>query len=73
MSHYEKVAIVALRVAGCCVAVVGLVGAVFSLVLNLLRQESAGIYFYSSLTYLLIGLVLFALSKPLAALIAGRL
>jgi hypothetical protein len=73
MSHYEKIAVVAMRVIACSVATFGLVGALYGLALNALKYESAGTYFYASLIYVLIGLVLFALSKPLAALIAGKL
>jgi hypothetical protein len=73
MSHYEKLAVVILRVIGCCVAVLGLIGVGYGIALNLLTHETAGYIFYSSLVYLLVGFVLFALSKPLAALIARRL
>lgn len=73
MSHYEKIAIVALRIIGCCLAVIGLTCLIYSLSLNVFKHEAVGAYFYSSLIYLLIGLVLYALSRPLAALIARKL
>lgn len=73
MNHYQKLAIVVIRVIGCCTAIFGLIGLTYGLALNVFRHEAAGIYFYSSLGYGLSGLVLFALSKPLAALIARKL
>jgi uncharacterized membrane protein YiaA len=73
MSHYEKIAMIAFRVIACCIAVFGLVGTAYGLVLNAFQNESAGIYFFASLIYVLIGLILFALSKPLATLIARHL
>lgn len=42
MSHYEKLAVVILRVIGCCVAVFGLIGIGYGIVLNLLKHETAG-------------------------------
>jgi hypothetical protein len=73
MSHYEKIAVVAIRVIGCCVVIYALIGVVYSFVGYIITREPYNIYFYSSITYVIVGAVLFALSKPLAALIARRL
>ena len=73
MNHYEKLARIILRIIGCSAAVVGLIGVGYGIALNLLRHETAGYTFYTSLVYLVVGLVLFALGKPLAALIARKL
>ena len=73
MSHYQKIAIVALRVVACCVSVFGLLGTAYGLVIIRFDREAAGVYFYSSLVYVLAGIVLFLLSRPLAALIAKGL
>jgi uncharacterized membrane protein len=74
MSHYEKLAIVIVRVIGCCVAIYALLGVAFAFVHKILFNDSSfWLYLAASITYLIVGLVLFALSKPLAALIARRL
>jgi hypothetical protein len=73
MSHYEKLAVVIFRVIACCAAVFGLIGVGYAIALNLVTQETVGYILYPSLVYLVVGFVLFALSKPLAALIARRL
>jgi len=68
MSHYQKLAIVAIRVIAFCVSVFGLLGMAYGLVLLRFEPDASGVYFYSSLVYLLAGIALFLLSKPLAAL-----
>ena len=68
MSHYQRLAIVAIRVIACCVSVFGLLGMAYGLVIHRFDPESSGVYFYSCLVQLLVGIVLFVLSKPLAAL-----
>lgn len=74
MSHYEKLAVVILRVVGCCMFVYALFGVAYVFVSKFLFEEaSLGIYLVGSITYLIVGSTLFALSKPLAALIARRL
>jgi predicted MFS family arabinose efflux permease len=74
MSHYEKLAIIVIRVIGCCTTVYALIGMVYNMIRFLPMHDEARISaLYSSLTYAIVGVVLFALSKPLAALIAGRL
>lgn len=73
MSHYEKIAIVVIRVIGCCVTIYALIAMAYSLVGYIITREPYNVYFYASITYVIVGVVLFALSKPLAALIARRL
>ena len=74
MSHYEKLAIVIIRVLGCCTSIYALLGVAFAFVYQILFNDSSfWLYLAASITYLIVGLVLFALSKPLAALIARRL
>ncbi len=68
MSHYKSLAIVAIRVIACCACVFGLLGMAYGLVIHRFDPESSGMYFYSSLVQLLIGIVLSVLSTPLAAL-----
>jgi hypothetical protein len=70
MSHYEKIAVVIIRAAGCCVAVYSLIGIPYNLLgLLLYHRDTVIAGMVSSFTYLIVGVVLFALSKPLASLI----
>ncbi len=69
MSHYEKIAVVIIRVAGCCLAIYALVAAFYSVLISFPKSvelASAGVY--SSIFYLLVGVALFVLSRPLARL-----
>ncbi len=70
MSHYEKIAVVVIRIIACCVSVFGLLGMAYGLVIIKFDREASGIYFYSSLVYLLASIFLFGLSRPFAALAA---
>jgi hypothetical protein len=74
MSHYQKIAVVIIRAVGCCVAVYSLIGILYNLSSLLVYHRDtviAGVV--SSFTYLIVGVALFALSKPLASLIARGL
>ena len=77
MNHYEKLAIVIFRVLGCSVAVLGLFGLASTLIMGMQYDASLAafyrVYFYTYGAYGVAGLALFALSKPLATLIATRL
>jgi hypothetical protein len=73
MSHYKKLAIVIIRIISCCVSLFGLLGMGFGLVIIKFDREASGVYFYSSLVYLLAGLILFGLSRWLATLAASGL
>jgi hypothetical protein len=77
MNHYEKLAVVIFRVLGCSVLFLGLFG-VASTVIGMLKSGETyaafyAVYFYTYGAYGLAGLALFALSKPLAVLIAREL
>ena len=67
MSHYEKMSIIVIRIIACCVSVFGVLGIAYGLVVIRFDREASGVYFYSSLVYVLAGVVLFVLSRPLAA------
>jgi hypothetical protein len=77
MNHYEKLAVVLLRVLGCAATVFGLFGFA-PYVIDFVRSKDPiyfatyGLYFLTYAAYAVAGLVLFALSKPLAALIARK-
>lgn len=74
MSHYEKLAVVIIRVIGCCVSVYAIIGMLYSvLIFRFAHTEYAVVGIYSSFTYAIVGAVLFALSKPLASFIARQL
>jgi hypothetical protein len=73
MNHYQKLALVAIRVIGSCLTIYALVAMVYAFVNALIMSQSFGVYFLASFAYAIVGLVLFALSKPLAALIARKL
>ena len=69
MSHYEKIAVVIIRAAGCCLVVYALAAAFYSILTSLPKSvevASAGVY--SSVLYLLVGVALLVLGKPLARL-----
>jgi hypothetical protein len=71
MNHYEKNAYVAVRVIGCCVTIYAL----FSIVYCLLAYagRDAAIYTFSSIFYVVVGVVLFLSGRRLAAFIARGL
>lgn len=72
MSHYEKIAVVIIRAAGCCLVIYALVAAFYSILISFPKSvevASAGVY--SSVFYLLVSVALFVLGKPLARL-TGR-
>lgn len=70
MSHYEKIAFVIVRAAGCCLIVYSLIAVVYVLILALARLDRAPLSsLLTCLPYLLIGVALFALARSLAALI----
>lgn len=74
MSHYEKLAVVIIRVIGCCVSIYAMIGMVYNaLAFRFAHAEYAIVGIYSSFTYALVGVALFALSRPLAAFIARQL
>ena len=71
MSHYEKIAVVIIRSAGCCLAVYALVTTFYSILISFpksIELASAGVY--SSAFFFIVGLALFVLGKPLARLAA---
>lgn len=76
MSHYEKLALIIIRAMGCGLALYGLLPFASLLVAAELTtgsyREFFGLYLVVYGGYLLGGIVLFALGKPLAALIARR-
>jgi hypothetical protein len=77
MNHYEKLAIVIFRVLGCSVLLLGVFGAASALIMRVQSDPGLSafynVYFYTYVAYGIAGLILFALSKPLAALIARKL
>jgi hypothetical protein len=73
MSHYEKIAVVIIRAMGCCVAVYSLIGIPYNLVGLLLYGHETVIGLVSSFTYLIVGIALIALGKPLGALVVKGL
>ena len=69
MSHYEIIAVVIIRAAGCCLAIYALAAAFYSILISFPRSvevASAGVY--SSVFHLLVGIALLVLGKPLARL-----
>ena len=74
MSHYEKIAVVIIRAIGCCVAVYSLIGIPYNLLnLFLYHTDTVIAGLFSSFTYLIVGIALFVLGKPLGALIVKGL
>lgn len=76
MSHYQKLAVIIIRMIAVCVTLYGLIGMASAVpfVILLLRSPMLGLIgLLSPVTYFILGIVLFALSKPLAALIARGL
>ena len=79
MNHYGKLAVVIFRVAACCVSLYGLFAVFYNVVYALLisnEQTPRGhfaVNVLASMNYLLIGIALYALSKPLASLITRKL
>ena len=67
MNHYEKLAIVILRVLGCRAALYALVLPLISLFFYSPQTVIEGMY--SSYIYFMLGILLFVLGKPLARLI----
>jgi hypothetical protein len=73
MNHYEKLAAVIIRAIGCCVSVYALIGMIYNAVRFLFFHDETGVVgIYAAFTYAIVGVVLFALSKPLAALIGRK-
>jgi hypothetical protein len=74
MNHYQKLAIVLIRFAGCAAVAVGLLGFVYGAALMArgasLSPEQAE-RFGSSAWYVVFGLILFLLGRPLGRLL-GR-
>ena len=71
MSHYEKIAAVIIRAAGCCLATFALVAAFYTVLVTFpksIELASAGVY--SSAFFFIVGIALFVLGKPLARLAA---
>jgi len=78
MSHHQKIALVILRSVGCCAAFYALAGILYAVVCFILfgGKDSSPVPFMTgllwSLLLMLTGAALFALSRPLAYLVAGR-
>jgi hypothetical protein len=69
MGHYEKLAIIAFRVVGVSVCILGLVSTAYALIIS--RPASifdALVGAFSALFYVALGILLYVLSKLLAAL-----
>ena len=79
MSHYGKNAAVIFRVIGCCLIIWSLIAVGYIVIYALLISDEktprdyAASGLLSSITYTIVGVVLYALSKPLAALITRGL
>ena len=74
MSSYEKLAILTFRVLGCCVSLYALMTMAYNAIIFLIYHEDAFLLGLSTgFAYAIIGVALFALSKPLAALITRSL
>ena len=74
MSHYQKLAVLIIRMIGIGVALYALVAIAFVVVAVVLfhgQLETTGLLFLVG--YIILGIVLFVLSKPLASLIARGL
>jgi hypothetical protein len=67
MNHYQKLAVLLVRCAGAAIAALGLFGAIYGFVVSVgaeLRPDQAE-RFHASFWYVLFGLVLFLLGRPL--------
>jgi hypothetical protein len=73
VNHYQKLAVVIIRVIGSCLIIYALVEMAYAFINALIMRQSFGLYFLAGLAYVIVGLVLLALSKPLASLIARTL
>ncbi len=78
MNHYGKTATVLFRVVGCCAVIYSLIAVVYNFIYAILisnEQTPRGIVagnVLSCITYFIIGVVIYALSKPLATLVSRR-
>lgn len=69
IKQYERLAIVALRLVGLSSVIMGLVWCLYALAFLLPGGLNAFVsYFVPTLLYIIFGILLFILSKPLAAL-----
>jgi hypothetical protein len=71
VSHYEKIAVVIIRSAGCCLATFALVAVFYNVLVTFpksIELATAGVY--SSAFFFIVGIALFVLGKPLAHLAA---
>jgi surface polysaccharide O-acyltransferase-like enzyme len=79
MNHYGKNAAMIFRVVGCCVMIYSLMAVVYNVIYEILitnEQTPRGFVaanILSSIFYFVVGLILYAFSKPLAALITRKL
>lgn len=79
VGHYGKNALVIFRVVGCCVIFFSLMGVLYNIAYPLLMGSDkmprgvTAANVFSSVTYLIAGLLLYFLSKPLASLITRGL
>ena len=73
MSHYAKLAAVAVRVAAALLFMLGLTSFVYTLVCAAFRVyplAELGRYFYSAIIYTLLGVVIFLLGKSIGRFVA---
>ncbi len=69
IKQYENFAVVALRLVGICFFVVGLIWCIYAVIFLLPTDVNTAVsYIVPTLCYVVFAVLLFALSKPLAAL-----
>ena len=74
MGHYEKITVITFRVISCCVSFYALMSMTYNaLSLWIFHVDAFLLGIYAGFAYAIVGTILFALSKPLAALITRSL